>query len=281
MSEDSEIPANQQQATAVRSTGALRIIRILLRWFLRLVLVLFLLAILTSIVEPFVFEVPIRLVLGWLIFLSKTVPQVQLNAGAIASAVVCLAAAMWGLHCFAGWITKLRASPMVWKGRLTLAVTALGLLLFSSAIAGIGIVHQLGWLRQVKWVNDWNWLAQHRMVLPAQKLAMGVKSWADENGGAFPPNLNTVMKTFEKEVPLEVLAPHRGGETPEPWIYLGGGLTSDAPGWLPVVVAPRATGKKKTRLVIDKNVESWWLTELQYRELIDRWRLHLRSHPSK
>lgn len=265
-------------APAAAQGGWRRIGKVLWRIFLSLLIVFVLLVVL----DLFLLEVPFHLLLGWVMFLRETLPQVRTDAGMIVSGIVALFLATWGLHRFVAWLTsQLPSYSRPWKWQSTLAVTVLILLLFSSALAGIGIGHQVGWLSQIRWTSM-RWLDKNRDTRNATLLGVAIRSWAAEHGDVYPEvlDLALVSARFGKSPdPLEILLGRGTDQMPEPWIYFGAGMTSDAPDWLPVVAAPRPSTKDGTRYVHSKGGADDFLTPKEYQELLQKWRAYMRTRP--
>lgn len=97
--------------------------------------------------------VPVLLVAGWLIFLVRTIPEVEVAPGDLAFACVCLAALGIGAHHFLRWLFRTARGGADtgddapgWQPRWTGALVALFVLLFIANIATVGVIHQLGWI---------------------------------------------------------------------------------------------------------------------------------------
>jgi hypothetical protein len=95
-------------------------------------------------------QAPGYLVMGWIHFLVRTVPQVSLNVRALGEVLVVVAGLGVGLHLFlVGAWRRMRspeATPPVWPVRWSVSLLALLVLLFLSTMSTVGIGHQVGWL---------------------------------------------------------------------------------------------------------------------------------------
>jgi hypothetical protein len=97
------------------------------------------------------FDLVFQLSCGWVLYLRRVLPQITVDWSSTAIAAVCLAGLAAGLHLFLRWlygqIVKDRETANSrWQPRWTGMILALVVLLFTSGIAAVGIVHQTGWL---------------------------------------------------------------------------------------------------------------------------------------
>ncbi|MDP1586286.1 MAG: hypothetical protein Q8M07_00960, partial [Prosthecobacter sp.] len=107
----------------------------LVKWALRVFLVLFLASFLLA---AGLLEVPFRLLLGWAPYLAHVVPQTQVNVELLLCSLGALALGMIGLQ----WLMSRLRTPLRWSWRWTLACCAMLVVMFSTSIAAVGIVHQ-------------------------------------------------------------------------------------------------------------------------------------------
>lgn len=99
-------------------------------------------------------EVAGRLFFGWWSYLARVIPQVTVARDGVATALVCLAILVPGLHLFLRWLSaewqrgfgnpSERIPP--WPFRRTLALLGVILIMFVAGIAATGIAHQSAWL---------------------------------------------------------------------------------------------------------------------------------------
>lgn len=91
-----------------------------------------------------ILEVPFALLTGWARYLWRVLNQMNPDAVAVASAVVCVFAVAAGAHLFLRWLTATGARP--WPLKRTLQLLLLVGVLFASGLAVTGLVQQTGWL---------------------------------------------------------------------------------------------------------------------------------------
>lgn len=90
------------------------------------------------------FVLPIELLFflcfGWIRFLLRVLPQVELDAGA--AIIGCGAAVLLvgGLH----WL--LRSMQPTWRFRWSVSIVGIVLLMFVAGISFVGVTHQVAWL---------------------------------------------------------------------------------------------------------------------------------------
>lgn len=103
-----------------------------------------------------IIDVPLTLAVGWVAFLARVLPRVQLSAWAIATFLVAgLGVALLG-HRFASWLHRSRrreesaATPIAgaWRWRWTFTGVALLVLTFANGIAAVGAFHQAVWFAE-------------------------------------------------------------------------------------------------------------------------------------
>lgn len=123
------------------------------RWF-RWILYGFLVLVVLLILLPFSvragFEMVGAVVFGWLRFLSRTLPRVQMNLDLIGMAGLCLVGIALGSHWLANWLMSqkpMESEGRRWRWRWTLGGMGLVSLLLLSGMALGGIAHQIGWMR--------------------------------------------------------------------------------------------------------------------------------------
>jgi hypothetical protein len=92
-------------------------------------------------------EVLTDLMFGWIAFLYKVLPEVELNFGGI---LVCLAAIIVSLallhHCLKWLVAAVCRSGVSWRLRNSVNVLLLVLLIFAAGTCGIGATHQAVWI---------------------------------------------------------------------------------------------------------------------------------------
>ncbi|AKI99322.1 hypothetical protein ATI61_12445 [Archangium gephyra] len=128
--------------------------------------VLFLMVLFTCSGQVWLFQVPWYLVVGWVSFLLKVVPEVTWRWGAIAETVAVVAVLGVGSHLFLRrlWRQLRPEDAREWPVRWSVSLVALLVLLFSATMATVGIGHHVGWLasgRAPLTVSSWHFLATH------------------------------------------------------------------------------------------------------------------------
>jgi hypothetical protein len=91
-----------------------------------------------------VFEVPIKLAVGWIAYLDRIDRQVEPDAMHVLSAVVCLAATTIVAHLFLRWLAA--SAGRSWPVKRTFQALVLVALMFASGLAVTGLVQQTSWL---------------------------------------------------------------------------------------------------------------------------------------
>ena len=97
-------------------------------------------------------EIPIFIGIGWIKFLWRVVPEMQVDGRGVVTALVCITALIGGSHWFFSWLhkarTKLSEQGTVphWSWRRTFALLSVVVLMFVAGIAAVGVTHQTVWL---------------------------------------------------------------------------------------------------------------------------------------
>ncbi|MDR3632751.1 MAG: DUF1559 domain-containing protein [Isosphaeraceae bacterium] len=101
----------------------------------------------------FPFEIAFYVLVGWIWYGLRVIPEVRVDWGGVAMALVCLAGFAGGLHVFLGWLydqLNNSAEPariaFAWPARWTAALVAIVVLMFVAGVAATGVGHQVGWL---------------------------------------------------------------------------------------------------------------------------------------
>ncbi|MEJ7594124.1 MAG: DUF1559 domain-containing protein [Planctomycetaceae bacterium] len=146
-------------------------------------------------------EIPLVLVLGWIYFLLKTLPNVQPDWSAIGLALITLALLIVGIHrtgrrlANSRTMTKDRSvdevavnghPPFVWKARWTASVVIALLLTFTAGISVVSVVHQAVWMMtgEERMIDNSNWMFYGRVDSRnhLKSIGIGLHNYADANG---------------------------------------------------------------------------------------------------
>lgn len=180
-------------------------------------------------------EIPFRLLIGWAPYLADVIPQTQVNLELWLCSLGALALGMVGLQ----WLMSRLRAQQRWPWRWTLAWCAMLIVMFSTSIAAVGIVHQTGWLfRLDRWIEMRGVAIQMSAVNHAKQMVIAAKQYASLHDGKLPevcadmvPEIVTDSRIFwatmDRNMPLE------------PLIYAGAGLRDTDPGDLLVVWSSR------------------------------------------
>lgn len=99
----------------------------------------------------FPFQAVFYLIAGWIPFIRRVAPQLNVNWSNVATAVLCLFTVGLGAHWFLSWIdasrTRDSAEPLRrWRFAWTASITAAILLLLIAGICILGVAHQTVWM---------------------------------------------------------------------------------------------------------------------------------------
>lgn len=238
--------------------------------------------------DPYVFQIPYRLLAGWWRYMREVLPEVAVGRGMITLSLISLLVAMTALHFVLRWVLARMEGASAWTLKSTLAVTSIVLVLAASAIAGTSIGHQMAWIGRGQTTEDTSWSNGSRMRFYASKLAYHVFDYADMNNGQFPPILNQragmVKDSFSRKQLNGFLA-HPNAE-PEAWTYLGVGMNDKMPAHLPLIVSPRPIHPRPMNsaakyLVVTASGDAGFVEPADYHKLMEEWREEMRKKEEK
>lgn len=118
-----------------------------------LFLALFVLALFGPIIVPLV-EILFTILIGWIKFLGRVLPEVSLNPSAIAFAIICSGLLIWAAQWFCGWLyvhfrSRLAPDspwPVAWPWHWSVGLYCGVWLSFLTSMSVTGVAHQVGWL---------------------------------------------------------------------------------------------------------------------------------------
>ena len=187
------------------------------------------------------------LIVGWVIYVVKTLPSVRVYWPAIITACACLAGVLILGHLFARWLYNQTTGGRRWRIRWTLAITTVVVLLFACGIAAVGITHQTAWLaRSDKPMFGYRGRETANRVKCGSRLrqlGQVILMHAQENGGRFPDTLEQLVLSQDITSELYVCpssnTERAPGKTAEEqfahlhrhndYVYHGRGLTTPVP----------------------------------------------------
>ena len=160
-------------------------------------------------------ELPLRLLLGWIIHLGNSIPALVPQWHKLLLPLGCLALATWLVHRFIRWWISANGSAIAWRARHTISATLLVLLGSAAAIALSGVVHQAVWLLDAPWwVNRGRFMIRTEATNKIRQLHLAILDFETEHG-RYPDSLAEVKTNRQ----LLYQSPDRG-EPPEPILYL-------------------------------------------------------------
>ena len=122
----------------------------ILRTALLIFLGLFVLALLGTGLEQLIFHIINHAGFGWLHFLIRVIPAIQVNPMAILTALVCVVMLLFGAHIFFTWLARAwqagQPDAVPWHKRWTVSFMSLVMLIFVAGTAMVGVTHQVVWL---------------------------------------------------------------------------------------------------------------------------------------
>jgi hypothetical protein len=229
-------------------------------WFSVAFVGLFLMACLGIIPAPLLFVA--YLVVGWIVYLGRVVPEIRIDPSGVLMAMIALAGVLLIGHHLARWLWRETATAGVarppWQKRWTVSAAMVILLMFSAGIAATGITHQSVWLArsdQPMFTYSRSQVLRVRCMSNLRQIGVVIDMYAKEHGGRLPDSLQEVLLLGEMG-PYAFLCPASDleptpGDTPQEqaahlhedhtsYVYLGKGLKLPLPADRPIACEPLA-----------------------------------------
>lgn len=271
--------SSDQKIQPSRFRRRLRLFLRMLVWTIFFLVLLFILAIALG-PELFIFQIPYFLSCGWLHYLARVLPMVQVNWGMIFSGVTAFALAVIVSHLVLRWFWHQKRAGQKWRLKWTTSICLLVPVLFGISIAVGGIVHQTAWLmREPNWVEDVNRGRVTRNMSNARQIVTCLRIWSSEHEGQYPERLEQLFidgALDENRIFYYVTEP---GNTPELFEYLHG-LNDSDPANIPLVVAPRATPRGVWVMAMNDSSIITVKTE-EFNKAISEWRQQIATRKDK
>lgn len=212
------------------------------------------------------------LLFGWIFYLGKVLPHMAFNVGFAIDAVVALALALFGLHrVLCWWHGQVGRKETPWRLGWTAKITAMVLLLFGTAIAAVGIVHEVGWFFREKKLIEMRGMGKMTQELSSLKqIGAGVKLYSIDHGDRFPQELNELVPDYLPEHRY-LFTRARDGEAPQPMLYFPGYTTNDDPKII-ILASPRPFegSSDRKRAVVHLDISAVIIKESEFQELMQK-----------
>ncbi len=209
----------------------------LVKGVLYVILVLFLVVLVIEIaMESIVLlQLPVHLLIGWMFYLVRVVPQTEMNVELLLCSLGALVLGMIGLQ----WLMSRLRAPLCWPWRWTLTWCGMLVVMFSTSIAAVGIVHQTGWLfRLPGWIEMAGVGPHMKAMNNARQVVIAARQYASAHDGKFPEVCAEMMPEIVSDSRIFWATVDRGMPL-EPLVYAGAGLRDTDYGDLPLVWSSR------------------------------------------
>jgi hypothetical protein len=127
----------------------------------------------------------VSLAVGWVFYLIRVLPQVQVSWPGVLTAAACLAGLAFGLHRLLGSLFP------PWPARRTAVLLGLVVLMFVAGITGVGIAHQTAWLltspEPFLHSSMRDAVARIQLQNNLKQVTLAMHNYAGDNGGRLPP----------------------------------------------------------------------------------------------
>ena len=227
-------------------------------------------------------------VFGWVAFIRRVSPQIQVRWGAVGSAVVYVGLLLAGAHYFLRWLYREMRSgtaPPAWRWRWTTGGLLIILIMFTCGMAAIGVAHQTAWLVHspeplLKTHGEFRnkILCRHNV----RQIGQAALLYANDHGGKFPDDIAALLGpditasvfvcpstndedatgATTQDVAADVSKPHHCS-----YIYLGKGLTQPVDSGRVIALEPLENHRRGINVVFaDAHVE--WLDKPEAEALL-------------
>ena len=224
--------------------------------------------------NPFsLLEIPLRVLFGWLFYLIEVIPRTQINIELLLCSLGALLLGMAGMQ----WLMSRLRTANRWPWRWTLTWCGILIVMFSTSIAAVGLVHQVGWLFRLPVWIEWGGMGtQMKAVNNAKQVVLAARQYASEHDGKFPEVCAEMMPEIVSDSRIFWATVDRGMPL-EPLVYAGAGMRDTDDGSLPVVWSPRSsTNGRRVIARLDGSAEL--VREEKFQELLAAYREHLFRH---
>ncbi len=218
------------------------------------------------------FELPLHLVFGWVPYLGRVIPQMQINVELLLCSLGALVLGMIGMQ---GLMSRLTATRR-WPWRFTWMWCAILIVMFCTSIAAVGIVHQTGWLFRLPLWFDSSMGQQMKAVSHARQVIISAHQFAKDHDGRFPDTYADMMQEIVTDSRIFWAAVDRDMPL-EPLVYAGAGLHDTDDGSLPVVWSAHATSNGR-RVVAMLDGQTAVVREEKFQEMLAALRERLVWH---
>jgi hypothetical protein len=148
-------------------------------------------------------NVLIALGAGWIMYLVRVVPQVQISWPGMLGGACCLAGVIVLGHGISAWLWRETAAtagesrPRRWRGGWTLAAVGIVVLMFVAGIAAVGATHQSAWLiRSDAPIFEFRSIERSNRVKCGSNMksfAQAIVLYANEHNGQLPDTLEQLL----------------------------------------------------------------------------------------
>jgi hypothetical protein len=175
---------------------------------------------------PFLGEIPMMLLFGWVSFLGTVIPRIRPSIILILEGIGALLVLLIGAHLFLSWLYTNLQRPTgkmpedhQWKIRWTFSGMSIFILMFVTSIAMTSLIHQAGWLAYEPWLENSFTFGTVRSEMMALGTALGSYQ---VDWGYFPVTHGTVTLQ-EVEFPAAYYEGPRSDRWQNPYYYSSDG----------------------------------------------------------
>lgn len=175
-------------------------------------------------------DVLLYLLVGWVPYLKRVGPQIDVRWDLVASTFAYAAALLVGSHLFLRWLYRemrkrgeaggADAEAPAWRWRWTLGGFAILVLMFAAGTAAVGITHQTAWLARspepLYRPGGMARIAERvKCATKLRQIGQALSAYADAHDGRFPDDLGVLVAEEHLDHPEALICPAAHSTPPD------------------------------------------------------------------
>jgi hypothetical protein len=145
----------------------------------------------TCLGSEWMIQLPATLLFGWVMFLRRVIPSLQINPSGLALFVICVGVAAVLADATCRWLWRETGHTSPWRAKWTATGLATVLLMFVTGMATTGVGHQVGWMTREPFVQSRSRERANRVKCASNLRQLGavLKKYIDAHGGRRPGSM--------------------------------------------------------------------------------------------
>jgi hypothetical protein len=174
------------------------------------------------------FEVLGLMPIGWIWYLARVLPQIELNWEMIACGLAGLVLGTLMLDRLFKWVWRQGKSESPWRPAWTVCLVTLTLLLFANAMALTGIFHHAGALLRELGTSVHRHAAENEAHGHGRVLYVSLLNYTGDHGGRFPDTLDEIIPDYLDTTRPFLYRPAGAGDERRRFTYIPGHSTQSS-----------------------------------------------------